>query len=100
MIKIISLYFLSALLSISIVAPSFTTVTKDKDDIEIIKDFEDENSNEESKNDPEEFEKYVEQLNTFEPQECTVVITFNSFYYRISSNHIIDVHSPPPDQFS
>ena len=100
MIKIISLYFLSALLSFSIVAPSFAVLIEDNGDIEVIKDIEDENSNEETKNDLEEFEKYVEQLNNFEPQESLIVYSFNSYYYNISTNHIIDVHSPPPDQFT
>ena len=100
MIKIISLYFLSALLSFSIVAPSFAVLIEDNGDIEVIKDAEDENSNEETKNDLEEFEKYVEQLSNFEPQESLIVYSFNSYYYSISTNYIIDVHSPPPDQFT
>lgn len=99
MIKIISLYFLSALLSFSIVAPSFAVLIDDNSDIEVVKDVEDENSNEETKNDLEEFEKYVEQLNNFEPQEGKIVSTFNSFYHLNISSHIIDVHSPPPDRF-
>lgn len=77
--------------------PSFMAFLENETDIEIVQDLEEENSKEETKKEFEENEKFVEKANTFELEEFSISPIFYSYYPSLSTSHIMDVHSPPPD---
>lgn len=98
MLKILFLYTLAILLSLSILGPSYIALTEDNSEIEMVQDHE-EDSQQENKKEIEEGEKFFKELFSSLESGFFIKKSSNFFYVYNMHEYILDVHSPPPRHF-
>ena len=95
MVKTISIFTLSLLLSVAILGPCALVFCDDRVEVELVTDFD-----EETNKCPEQAEKYFKEIDLLSI-ETQPTQTASVFYYTLTLyNHTRDVLSPPPKRLS
>jgi hypothetical protein len=90
---------LSFLLSLSILGPSFLALIDSHSDIEVALELGEEENKKESKKELDEKKTFFESYSmSIIAKKCNLRLRNNYFLHHYG-NHIIDVQSPPPEQF-
>lgn len=98
LMRSIVIILLSILLSLSILGPSFLALI-DHSDIEIALELGEEENKKESKKELDEKNTFFESFGLpIIAKKCNLRL-INDYFLHHYGNHIIDVQSPPPEQF-
>lgn len=97
--KCLATILLSFLLTLSILGPSFLVLINNHSDIEVAIDLGEEENKNENKKELDEKKTFFESYTLPVIAKRCNLRSKNNYYFHYYGNHIIDVQSPPPEQF-